>query len=135
MQNPSIDTWHVEFVPNECQTIQHCMNWRTYGDINKEWNPEQLAQIILDNIKVVWYNYIRKNELNPWIRRIRMSIGVNRGYKVENRRVARNLACYNQCVKLGYSEETATQTVKQLRIDGKRRFKKEWTRFFVDVKF
>jgi len=28
MQNPSIDTWHVEGVPNECETVHQALNFR-----------------------------------------------------------------------------------------------------------
>jgi hypothetical protein len=43
MKNPSIDTYHLEGVPSEIKTCQEAINWRTYGDINIEWNPSQLT--------------------------------------------------------------------------------------------
>lgn len=43
MQNPSVGVWHVECVHPDCKTVQHAINWRKYGDINKEWNPAVLT--------------------------------------------------------------------------------------------
>jgi len=45
MKNPSIDVWHVEFVGEECKTVQDAINFRA-GDLIKgdeNWNPEKLT--------------------------------------------------------------------------------------------
>ena len=39
MLNPSSKTWHVEAVPPGCRSVQQALNWRTYGDFNRNWNP------------------------------------------------------------------------------------------------
>jgi len=44
MENPSISgTFHLEAVHPDCKTVQHAINWRKYGDINKYWNPIRLT--------------------------------------------------------------------------------------------
>jgi len=43
MINPSISVFHVEGVSPECLTVQHAINWRSFGDINKKWKPEILT--------------------------------------------------------------------------------------------
>ena len=43
MLNPSIHVWHLEGVSNECQTVQHALNWRRYKDIRRAWTPLQLT--------------------------------------------------------------------------------------------
>jgi hypothetical protein len=43
MLNPSIKVWHLEGVSNDCQTVQHAINWRAFKDINKQWSPCQLT--------------------------------------------------------------------------------------------
>ena len=43
MLNPSIGVWHVEGVHPSCQTVEHAINWRATGDINKKWNPHTLT--------------------------------------------------------------------------------------------
>lgn len=43
MINPSIKIFHVEGVHPSCKTVQHAINWRAFGDINKPWSPEILT--------------------------------------------------------------------------------------------
>ena len=43
MINPSNGAAHVEGVNNDCNTVQHAINWRAYGDINQTWDPSQLT--------------------------------------------------------------------------------------------
>ena len=46
MLNPSIRTWHMEPVSPECETIQHCLNYRRYGKLEKgqlKWQPKKLT--------------------------------------------------------------------------------------------
>jgi hypothetical protein len=43
MKNPSIGLWHLEGVSNDCQTVQHALNWRRYKEINRAWKPCQLT--------------------------------------------------------------------------------------------
>jgi hypothetical protein len=43
MKNPSIGVWHVEGVHPTCKTVQHCLNWRAHGDMEKDWTPEILT--------------------------------------------------------------------------------------------
>jgi hypothetical protein len=43
MKNPSVDdTWHLEGVHPQCETIQQAINWRA-GNINVLWTPAQLS--------------------------------------------------------------------------------------------
>jgi hypothetical protein len=43
MLNPSVsDTWHLEGVGPECQTIEQAINWRA-GNINITWQPWHLS--------------------------------------------------------------------------------------------
>lgn len=39
MLNPSTQTWHLEAVHPECNTVQEALNWRATGDKNKMWEP------------------------------------------------------------------------------------------------
>ena len=39
MKNPSIGVFHVEGVDPSCKTVEQALNWRAYGDINKNWKP------------------------------------------------------------------------------------------------
>ena len=43
MLNPSMGVWHVEGVHPSCQTVEHAINWRATGNINKSWNPHTLT--------------------------------------------------------------------------------------------
>ena len=44
MKNPSIDTWHIEFVPSKIKTVQQAINWRAQEVlITGDWQPEQLT--------------------------------------------------------------------------------------------
>jgi hypothetical protein len=46
MKNPSIGTWHVEGVHEDCATVQDALNYRRYGDgfKNKQnWKPEVMS--------------------------------------------------------------------------------------------
>jgi len=42
MKNPSTNEWHVEGVHPTCTTVREAINWRA-GDINEDWEPEQLT--------------------------------------------------------------------------------------------
>src|SRR3990167_5981083 len=48
MKNPSLGTWHVEGVGNECQTIQDALNFRRYGKINRELPNGKINRELLD---------------------------------------------------------------------------------------
>ena len=43
MTNPSIQVFHVEAVAPECNTVQHAINWRKFGNIDDHWTPEVLT--------------------------------------------------------------------------------------------
>ena len=43
MRNPSIGVWHLEGVPRDIETIQQAINWRKYGDKDKQWTPSVLT--------------------------------------------------------------------------------------------
>ena len=44
MLNPSVEgVWHIEAVHPDCNTVQEAINWRAYGDKNKQWNPIYLS--------------------------------------------------------------------------------------------
>ena len=46
MLNPSIGIWHVEGVPNDCQTVEHALNSR---------KPEQMRAIPISEDGENWY--------------------------------------------------------------------------------
>lgn len=40
MLNPSVNgVWHLEAVHPSCENVQEAINWRTYGDKSKQWQP------------------------------------------------------------------------------------------------
>jgi hypothetical protein len=44
MKNPSIDVWHVEFVPPEIDSVQKAINWRAQEVLTEgDWQPGQLT--------------------------------------------------------------------------------------------
>lgn len=40
MLNPSVNgVWHLEAVHPSCENVQEAINWRTYGNKSKQWQP------------------------------------------------------------------------------------------------